>query len=152
MAAGAIAYSDPGNDDINTYSSRGPATILFPASDIRDKPDITAIDGVSVTGAGGFPTNFFGTSASAPHVAAIAALLMSADPSATATGISDAIKNSAVDLGSAGPDFTYGYGRIDALAALYELVGCVGNGTDTDGDGIDDNCDNCIAKSQRGRR
>ena len=30
---------------------------------------------------------------------------------------------------------------------ITEAGGCVGNGTDTDGDGVDDNCDNCSATS-----
>ena len=31
------------------------------------------------------------------------------------------------------------------------LTGCVGNGTDTDGDGVDDNCDNCEAVANAGQ-
>jgi hypothetical protein len=52
------------------FSSRGPTV------DGRVKPDISAIDGVSITAAGQFENPFFGTSAAAPHVAAEAALLM----------------------------------------------------------------------------
>ena len=118
LAAGAVDASDPGNDNIRLFSSRGPSEIFYPAQVLRPKPDITAIDGVSVTGAGGFPATFSGTSAAAPHVAGVAALLMSASPSASAVQISQAIINSATDLGSPGFDTTYGHGRIDALAAL----------------------------------
>ena len=37
------------------------------------KPDVVASTCVSVTGSGGFPRTFCGTSAAAPHVAGIAA-------------------------------------------------------------------------------
>ena len=56
---------------------------------VLQKPDITAADGVSVTGVGGFPNPFFGTSAAAPHAAAIAALVKSANPSLTRGAGSD---------------------------------------------------------------
>ncbi|MCH9010600.1 MAG: S8 family serine peptidase, partial [Chloroflexi bacterium] len=76
IAVGAIDADDPGNDTIEPFSSRGPSEIFFPSPESRAKPDLAAIDGVSVTGAGGFPNTFFGTSAAAPHVAGIAALLL----------------------------------------------------------------------------
>lgn len=119
LATGAINAGDPGNDTIEPFSSRGPVTIFFPAQETRPKPDVTAIDGVSVTGAGGFPSPFFGTSAAAPHVAGVAALLKGGFT--TADEIIDALKDTAVDLGAAGFDNTFGAGRIDALAAAQQL-------------------------------
>ncbi|MGH8247711.1 MAG: S8 family serine peptidase, partial [Gammaproteobacteria bacterium] len=74
MSVGAIDAADPGNDDLEFDSSNGPT------NDGRLKPDVTGIDGVSVTGAGGFPSTFFGTSAAAPHGAGVAALLLQAAP------------------------------------------------------------------------
>ncbi len=56
LAVGAIASDDPGNDTIRDFSSRGPSQIFFPAPQVRPKPDLAAIDKVSVTGAGGFPS------------------------------------------------------------------------------------------------
>lgn len=59
-----------------------------------------------------------GTSMAAPHVAGLAGLLLSQDTSRTATDLEDIITSSAEDLGDAGWDSLYGYGRIDAYAAL----------------------------------
>ena len=113
MAAAAVDQAAP--NTIESFSSRGPATILFPSTEIRQKPDLTATDGVAVTGAGGFPSPFYGTSASSPHIAGVAALLMSGGR--TASAVRAALSQTAVDLGPAGRDTDYGYGRIDALAA-----------------------------------
>ena len=79
---------------VETFSSDGPRRIFFNADGtaytpgnvsstggvLLQKPDLTAADGVSVTGVGGFASPFFGTSAAAPHAAAIAALVKSANP------------------------------------------------------------------------
>jgi hypothetical protein len=119
LAVAAINANDPGNDTIEEFSSRGPVEIFFPSPETRPKPDVTAIDGVSVTGAGGFPSPFFGTSAAAPHVAGVAALLQGGFTSPLE--IIDALKSSAVDLGNPGADNTFGAGRIDAFAAAQQL-------------------------------
>jgi subtilisin family serine protease len=118
IAVGAIDASDPGNDDIEPFSSLGPVTISYPSPVSRAKPDICGIDGVTVTGAGSFPSTCYGTSAAAPHIAAIAAQLWSAFPNSTGDEIRTMLNDSAVDLGSAGYDNIYGYGRADALDAF----------------------------------
>ena len=92
----------------------------------RDHPDLVAIDGVSVTGAGGFPSPFFGTSAAAPHVAALVLEgLKHHQPllskSGTATTLFSILQDSAVDLGDSGFDQTFGAGRIDAVTAVDAL-------------------------------
>lgn|GEM_PF-2794743 len=117
IAVGAIAANDPGNDDIEFFSSRGPVTISYPSSQIRSKPNICGIDGVTITGVGGLPSLFYGTSAAAPHIAAIAALIWGASPSATANEVRNCLYSTAVDLGTSGNDYVYGYGRADAFDA-----------------------------------
>ena len=122
VSVGAISASDPGADTIESFSSRGPT------NNGATKPDFTAIDGVSVTGSGGFPSKFFGTSAAAPHAAGLAALLLEIrpdllsgepgdDPVADRVALRNAVITTAVDLGVGGVDNTYGYGRASGANA-----------------------------------
>jgi subtilisin family serine protease len=119
-------------NEIRPYSSMGPT------NDGRIKPELVAPDGVSITGAGGFGEDlgpfgirFIGTSASAPHAAGVAALLLEADPTLTPSQLSSVLQNTAVDLGSPGADNTFGFGRIDAFAAVQTVLDSDG------GDGFD---------------
>lgn len=93
------------------------------------KPDVVAPDGlvISFDLGGGSPLNvnpdfytFLGTSASAPFTAAVAALLLEADPSATPTEIYDALRNTA-DRYSSGFDSRLGFGLIQADDAIVAL-------------------------------
>ena len=59
-----------------------------------------------------------GTSMAAPHVAAVAALLKSYDAGLTPDQVEAALTRSAADRGPAGRDDDYGYGLLDAVAAL----------------------------------
>lgn len=83
---------------------------------VRQKPDITAADGVSCS-APGFGT-FYGTSAAAPHAAAIAALLKSAVPALTPAQIRTHLVDTAIDIETAGTDRDTGAGIVMARAAL----------------------------------
>jgi hypothetical protein len=59
-----------------------------------------------------------GTSFSSPHTAATAALVMSANPDLSPTDVLSIITNTAKDLGSAGWDPYFGFGRVDTGAAV----------------------------------
>ena len=117
ISVGAVPQSSP--NSIEPFSSRGLA------EDGRLKPDVSAPDGVCITGNGGFGSGscqgsgkrFFGTSAAAPHAAGVAALLIDCDPSLSRLGMHDRLLKTAVDLGAPGADNTFGYGRINAIAA-----------------------------------
>lgn len=63
-------------------------------------------------------TTFSGTSQAAPHVAGLAALVWANEPTLTLQQVRDRLTSTAVDLGPAGRDNQYGYGLIDAAAAL----------------------------------
>lgn len=108
-----------GLDNIANSSSRGPAT------DGRIKPDICAV-GTSVMST--LPNNLYGTktgtSMACPGVAGTITQLYEAykDLNGGVNPNSGLIKasvlNTAEDLGNDGPDFTYGWGRINARRAL----------------------------------
>ncbi|MCX5904588.1 MAG: S8 family serine peptidase [Proteobacteria bacterium] len=59
-----------------------------------------------------------GTSMATPHVSGVAALIKAKHPAWGPQQIRDALINSAEDLGTPGRDDEYGYGLVDAFAAL----------------------------------
>ncbi len=61
---------------------------------------------------------FEGTSMACPHVAGVAALVKSAHPEWGPDEIAAALVSTAIDLGPAGRDDDYGYGLLDAYAAV----------------------------------
>ncbi len=127
VAVAAIDAADPGLDQVEPFSSQGPARVDFPARVDRAKPDLAAFDGVTISNAGGFPAcppscAFFGTSAASPHTAGVAALLLQKDASLTPAAVQAALRRGAVDIGTAGFDDASGSGRLDALASAEAVV------------------------------
>jgi hypothetical protein len=132
VAVGAAYYQTP--TTLESYSSGGTTPVLFDTDGNRlalpdprqFKPEIVAPDGVDTTFSGNdtdgdnFP-NLFGTSAAAPHAAAVAALMLQAVPSATPDDIRHALDSTAKNMGPAGFDNNTGYGLIQADAALGAL-------------------------------
>jgi subtilisin family serine protease len=95
ITVAAINAQDPGLGDIETFSSNGPAPIFFPSPVTRPKPDLAAFDDVATTVPGFAP--FRGTSAAAPHSAAVAALLLSKNPNLTPAQVQSILTSTAVD-------------------------------------------------------
>jgi len=95
-----------------------PGNLLFGTNGgiTLQKPDVTAADGTFSKTPGFLP--FFGTSAAAPHAAAVAGLVKSANPSLTNAQIRAIITGTALDNMASGPDRDGGYGILMALPAV----------------------------------
>ena len=125
------------SNTVETFSSDGPRRIFFNADGsaitpgnvsssggtVLQKPDLTAADGVAVTGSGGFGSPFYGTSAAAPHAGAIAALIKSANLSLTAAQVRSALLGSAIDIHGAGVDRNSGVGIVMADTGVSAVIG-----------------------------
>ncbi len=131
MSVGAVPYFNQATPE--SFTSLGPATILFSADGtpisptIRAKPDFAAVDGTNTTFFGGDAEldgkpNFFGTSAAAPHAAAVGALVRQANPTFTATQVYDRLKQTALDVGATGVDNLTGAGLVNAFKAVYPTI------------------------------
>jgi PKD repeat protein len=119
---------------LEPFSSAGGTPILFGASGnrlvepvLRDQPKVVAADGVNTTfffndvDDDGIP-DFFGTSAAAPHAAAVAALMLEASPGSTPQQVYAAMQGSAIDMGPPGFDTESGAGLIQADTAVDVLA------------------------------
>jgi uncharacterized repeat protein (TIGR01451 family) len=117
FAVGAVSAQDM----IASFSGRGPST-WYSANLV--KPDVTA-PGVQVLSSlpGGTYGESDGTSMATPHVAGLAALMLQADPTLTVDGIEKTMESTAVPLGGPIPNNHYGWGRIDAYAAVAAVAG-----------------------------
>jgi len=70
------------------------------------------------TSRGGIYQGWNGTSFSSPLTAGVAALLMSAVPALSNAQVENLLYSTAVDLGTAGRDPYFGFGRVDAAAGV----------------------------------
>ena len=127
IATAAIIWNESGLNDPEPFSSRGPKTRLFDKDgnrlavpEVRQKPEVAGADGVitSATFSNNQPFGggaFFGTSASTPGVAGVAALVKSARPGLTPDFMRTILTNPAntIDCTLAGnPDNDCGYGFV----------------------------------------
>ena len=105
---------------LESFSSKGGIPLLFDQDGqrlatpvVRQKPDVTGTDGIDNTffgtdipdtALGGLDSdphpNFFGTSAAAPNIAAIAALVQEARPEMAPAGVYDRLESTAADVTS----------------------------------------------------
>jgi len=150
QAVGAAFYQDTpafGVDpaQIESFSSAGTTPILFDTEgnrldepEVRLKPEIVAPDGTNTTfffpgedpEGDGFP-NFFGTSAAAPHAAAVAALMIAASPTVLSPDdIYTVLQETALDMDDpftegfdVGFDVGTGFGLIQGDLAVLTVLG-----------------------------
>lgn len=122
-----VGATDP-NDVYAYFSSYGPTSWAnvppwndYPYPPGLTKPDVCA-PGLNITSTRGISGGYSvksGTSMASPHVAGLAALILSVDPSLTNAEVRQLMEDYALDLGEPGKDNDYGSGRIRA----YETVG-----------------------------
>src|SRR5665213_4213772 len=132
MAVGAVLYTNT-----PAYGVSIPTIASFSSTGgtpdngiVRNKPEFCGPNGVNTTvNLGGqnidgdaYP-NFFGTSAAAPHAAAVAALLIEgkkkfANQSIGPNDVRSLMESTAIDMGTPGFDFNTGYGFIQADNAM----------------------------------
>lgn len=129
------AFTGGSSNPVEAFSSDGPRRIFYDENGmpftpgnflatggrLLHKPDIAAADGVQ-TSVKGF-SSFYGTSAAAPHAAAIAALLWSYNRLLTPASIRSVLTNATLDIEATGVDRDSGAGILMAPAALQAVPG-----------------------------
>jgi len=119
VTVGAV---DPGSEEMSSYSSWGPC------DDGRIKPDVVATGCHTSCLLGGDYLYGCGTSTAGPAVAGTIALIWEQAGlsfpgrlflSSTIKGI---VLNTAKDLGPPGPDFEFGFGKIDGVKAVNKIM------------------------------
>ena len=135
FSVGATTWT---TDSIADFSSRGPVVLGDPPNQVLlRKPNISA-PGVSIRSALRADDSRYGslsgTSMAGPHVAGLVALIISANPALAGNvdRIEDIIESTAVpkttsegcglDTPTQVPNNTYGWGRINALAAVQQAI------------------------------
>lgn len=138
LSRNVVLVAAAGNERLDgnpvTYPANLPGVVGVAATDRDDAVapfsnygayvDIAA-PGVQIisTYAGGGYRYLDGTSMATPYVAAAAALMRAARPTATPAEIAQALASTALDLGAAGRDNDFGHGLIDPAAAVAAVVG-----------------------------
>ncbi len=132
VSKGVIVISTVGNDGDATYNYPGAYSNVIAVGSVDKNMKVSEFSnqndsvfvvapGEKVLSLGTLPFTVYrssGTSFSAPFVAGVAALLKQAHPEMTQADFMEILKNSAKDLGDAGYDNAYGYGLLDAPAAI----------------------------------
>lgn len=129
MSAGNYATfsSTADNPNILTVSATDENDILYGWSNTGNNVDLAAPGCVYTTGRGGGYGGACGTSFSAPTVAGVAGLVLSASPGLTGSQLMDRLRQNTDDRGPAGFDPAFGWGRVNAALA----VNAGGAGQDT---------------------
>jgi len=126
---GGVVTMAAGNDSYTTSAADNPYVLTISATDSSDNLATWSNRGSNIdlaapgayiytTVRGGGYGAWNGTSFSAPAVAGVAGLALSANPALNGYQVQDVLKRSADDLGTAGWDGLYGWGRVNASNAV----------------------------------
>jgi thermitase len=121
VAAGnyGVLDSTPNTDAVISVSATNSSDVLTSWSSYGPYVDVSAPgDSILTTTNGGGYAYVSGTSFSSPATCAVLALMKSANPALSNVTLEALLKSTAVDLGTPGYDQYYGYGRINAAAAV----------------------------------
>ena len=135
MSAGndGAVLASPDNPYVLTVSATTSSDLKASWSTTGNLIDLSAPGvGIYATNRGGGYGSWSGTSFSAPIVAGVAALVISANPNLSPSQVQTILKTSADDLGTAGWDPTYGSGRVNAFRAVNLALSTAGNTTSGD--------------------
>jgi subtilisin family serine protease len=125
----AVIYNNTAGGFLGTLGDG--VTSTLPAISLSDTDGAAAVASAGSTGtvvnvqekpASGYEA-WSGTSMATPHVSGIAALIWSCKPVASAKQVRDVLNGAALNLSPAGRDTSYGYGLVQAKAALDRLPG-----------------------------
>jgi len=114
-----------GNGNIWNYSSRGSEmNLVAPSGNTGGNGNVTTTDRMGVNGydSANYTDDFGGTSAAAPQVSGVAALMLSINPSLTEQQVVNILNNTATDMGASGFDNTFGHGRLNAESAVRQSL------------------------------
>jgi len=137
---GGLLVVSAGNSGANDGASATTAMIPVSATDGNDVLASWSSFGnyvaVAAPGVGIYTTNWdggyaswSGTSFSSPVTAGLVALMMAANPTLSSSQVESLLYSTAVDLGAAGRDVYFGYGRVNASAAVQAAAAATGADT-----------------------
>ncbi|MES2758926.1 MAG: S8 family serine peptidase [Pseudomonadota bacterium] len=126
---GGLVFVSAGNTGTDQGMTPTSAMVVVSATDSNDAKASWSSFGNFVTlaspGAGIWSTTrggsyqaWNGTSFASPLAAGVAAVMMAAGPALSATQVEGLLYSTALDLGAAGRDPLFGYGRVNAAAAV----------------------------------
>jgi len=130
---GGLLFVSAGNSGADLATTPTTTMVVVSATDAGDSRTSWSNFGSAVTlaapGAGIWTTSrggsygtWNGTSFSAPVAAGVGALVMAANPELSNQTVENLLYSTAADLGAAGRDVNFGYGRVDAAAAVTAAV------------------------------
>jgi subtilisin family serine protease len=130
---GSLVFASAGNNGRDEGLTPSTAFVMVSATDENDNLASWSSYGsfvtISAPGTNIWTTNngsgygqWNGTSFASPLTAGVAALMMSANPSADNLTIESLLYATAIDRGAAGRDPYFGYGRVNAAAAVQAVV------------------------------